>query len=94
MKTAPALVPPITAAELPEDWIAARREIIALGRYPVQAGADHTIEIRSTTPPAHLSDHDRLKMNPWCTLILPNNAPGFATAAERDAVLAALKGAA
>lgn len=73
-------LPPITRAELPEGWIAERREIVQREGYALRASAGASIEIKSLTT------------NEWLRLALPEKAPSFATAAERDAVLAQLTG--
>lgn len=78
---------PITAADCDAEWIATRREIIARSGYAVRARGVGSIEIKSLTPVEHLASHDRLRVNQWLPLMLPNEASCFATAAERDAVL-------
>lgn len=40
---------PITRAQLPEGWIAERREVIAREGYALRAGAAACIEIKSLT---------------------------------------------
>ena len=89
MKTS-LLPPPVTAAECSAKWIATRREVIARLRVPIRAGGGNTIELRSLTPPEQLASWDKLKMNPWCPMLLPNDAHSFASAGDRDVVLAQL----
>lgn len=79
--------PPLTAADVPADWIEPRRAVIARFLFPLRAGEGNTIEIRSLTPPEQLAAWDPLKFNPWVKFLLPNGALAFATAADRDAVL-------
>lgn len=81
---------PITAAEVPANWIDARRAVIARFNFPLRKGEGHTIEIRSLTPPEQLASWDPLKLNPWVKFILPNGALAFATAEDRDAILSKL----
>lgn len=69
---------PIALADLPADWLAVRREMVAREGARVRAGAGPWIEIWSEARAA------------WLRLALPDNAIAFATAAERDTALAAL----
>jgi hypothetical protein len=80
-------IPPVAAAAIDPEWVEVRRDILRRFGFPVRAAAGARIEIRSLTPPEHLSAHDRLKMNPWCFLHLPDGAPSFATDADRDEIL-------
>lgn len=91
---------PAIAAACDEAWIALRREIIeregyALRAYTHTAGAQpvHRIELKSLRPIEQLAAHDPLRINAWCVLALPNEATGFVSASERDAVLARLQSA-
>lgn len=66
----------IAAAQLPEGWIAERRELIVRDGYATRAGENAcTIEIKSLTT------------NEWLLLMLPGGALSFTTAEDRDAVL-------
>lgn len=85
-------IAPVTLAQLPEDWIAERREVVVREGYALRAGAGATIEIKSLTLTVQLAVDDPLKRNQWLRLALPDNAPAFATDADRDAVLTALQG--
>ena len=71
---------PITRAQLPEGWIAERREVIAREGYALRAGAGACIEIKSLTS------------NEWLRLALLDKTTAFTTEADRDAVLAQLTG--
>lgn len=71
---------PIALAELPPDWIAERRAIIARDGVAVRAGAGPWIEVLSINTGA------------WLRLALPERATEFTSVAERDAALAALVG--
>lgn len=84
-------LPPIDAARCDAEWIAIRRKVISDFGFRLRAGDGRRIEIRSLTPADQLATHDRMKMNPWVPLILPDNASGFTTAADRDAVLQQLQ---
>ena len=70
----------ITRDQLPEGWIAERREVIAREGYALRAGAGACIEIKS------------LITNEWLRLALLDKATAFASEADRDAVLAQLQG--
>ena len=70
----------ITAADLPPDWISARREIATRDGHALRAGRGNTIEVQS------------INTGEWLTLQLPDNARNFATAADRDAVLRHIQG--
>ena len=72
-------VAPITRAQLPEGWIAERREVVQRDGYALRAGEGASIEIKSLTT------------NEWLLLALPDKAPGFATEAERDGVIGELQ---
>lgn len=70
---------PITAAQLPEDWIEERREVIAREAFAIRACSfSLNIEIQSQ------------RSGEWLILSLPDKAPAFATVVDRDAVLASL----
>lgn len=71
--TVPALEAQLT--DIPADWPATVREIARREGQPVRAGAANSIEVKSLTD------------NQWRTLLLPNGAKGFATEADRDAIL-------
>ena len=71
---------PITRAQLPEGWIAERREVIVREGYALRAGAAATIEIKSLTT------------NEWLYLALPDKATAFTSEADHDVVLAQLTG--
>lgn len=77
---APAPKPPITAAEVPQEWIDAARETVIRCGLAIRAGSEAVIEIKSATT------------NRWCALCLPGSGTSFATVGDRDAVLAALNG--
>jgi len=66
---------PIAAADLPENWISDRREIIQRDGYALRPSAGCTIEVKS------------LRDNTWLVLTLPDKATAFTTAADRDQVL-------
>ncbi len=69
-------IAPITLADLPDDWIEERREIIAREGNAVRACASSlNIEVKS------------LRENRWLRLPLPCKAPSFSAAADRDFVL-------
>lgn len=71
---------PTTAAELSPEWIARVRGIIARDGHAVRACMDRpTIEIQNPNRPEY-----------WQPLNLQTNTHLFATAADRDAVLAQL----
>lgn len=75
------LVQPVTRAEISDEWIATRREIIVRDGYALRAGVAPTIEIRS------------LVTNEWCVLVLNEaGARVFASAQDRDEVLLQLMG--
>jgi len=70
-------IAPIALADLPDDWIEERREIVAREGNAVRAhAASLNIEVKS------------LRENRWLRLPLPSKAPSFAVAADRDFVLA------
>lgn len=75
---------PIALADLPPDWIAERRAIVAAHGYALRGGAGRaggfTIEVKS------------LVDNEWRVLELPERAREFALEREREAVLRALNG--
>ena len=71
---------PITLAQLPEDWIEERREVIARVGYPVRAHVNGSFNIETQS----------LQTGEWLLMGLPLNAPGFDSAATRDAVLSML----
>lgn len=87
MKSAFVNLEPVKAVECTPEWIELRRGIIRSCGFLVRAGARNTIELRSQTPVEQLAGHDRLKLNPWVPLILPDQARHFASPADRDAVL-------
>jgi hypothetical protein len=72
---------PITRDQLPDGWIAERREVIARESYALRAGAGACIEIKSLTT------------NEWLRLALLDKATAFASETDRDVVLAQLQGA-
>lgn len=72
-------VSPIRHAELPDGWIDDRRTVIRREGFAIRPHAAlPRIEIKS------------LRTNEWLAVGLPGNAPGFASAQDRDLVLAAL----
>lgn len=71
-------VDPITAAQLPEDWIALRREIIANDGHDVRADAGTGIEIST-------------REGAWIPLTLHGGALAFVSREDRDTVLAGLR---
>ncbi|MES2697268.1 MAG: hypothetical protein V4773_27635 [Verrucomicrobiota bacterium] len=87
MKTFIPPPPPIAAADVKPEWIETRRDVIARFNFPLRAGANNTIEIRSLTPPEQLAAWDPLKLNPWVKFILPDGAMSFVTEADRDLIL-------
>jgi hypothetical protein len=73
------VMPAITFADLPPEWIEERREIVARDGYALRAGATFTIEVKSLTT------------NRWLLLPLPGKACGFTDAAQLALALAALQ---
>lgn len=86
----PGLKTAIDAAACDAEWIETRREIVARCGMVLRAGDGHRIEIRFPGG-APIPEADRGKTSPWCWLMLPNEAPAFATAEDRDAILARLR---
>ncbi len=70
--------PPITAADVSQDWIDSAAEAIARYGQPTRAGDGNTIEVK------------RINDGTWMPLMLPTNATEFMTAIDRDTVLAAI----
>jgi hypothetical protein len=69
-------IKPITLADLPEDWIEERREVIAREGNAVRLSTDSlNIEVKS------------LRIDRWLRLGLPGAAPEFASHKEREFVL-------
>ena len=73
------VLPPITFADLPPEWIEERREIVARDGYALRAGCGLNIEVKSLTT------------NRWLLLPLPGKASGFTDKAQLAAALAALR---
>jgi hypothetical protein len=80
----PVFLPPMKATDIPDEWCADVRKIIARDGYPVRArtctNGDHVIEAKSLTT------------NVWHPLGLPNSSGRFATAEDRDIIFAKLTG--
>ena len=74
------------------EWISTRHEIIVRDGINVRAGADNSIELSFGKREGQLAEHDRLKINPWVRMTLPNSGTEFDSADARDRVLQALKG--
>ncbi len=72
--------PPITAADVPDQWIADVRTIILREGRAVRGGPNGTVEIKS------LSD------NSWGKLMLPGSGFSFSDDGEREKVLRRLEG--
>lgn len=73
--------PPITAAEVPPEWTAIVRKIIADEKREVRGPAGRAvIEVRS------------LRDNSWHPLMLFSSASHFVTVEDRDAVLKQILG--
>jgi hypothetical protein len=73
------LISPATAEQCDPEWIALRREIIQRDGHAIRPGPAHTIQVKG-----------RESWDVWATLTLPNDVLHFATAEDRDAVLAKL----
>lgn len=82
-------LPPITLAQVPPDWIALRREILAREGRVVRAGEGNTIEAKSTRTLGVIEDRP-VESNEWFYITLPTGAFAFQHTLERDAVLHAL----
>jgi hypothetical protein len=67
--------PPITAAEVPPEWIADVRAIALRDGHAVRAGAEATIEVQS------------INTGLFGRLMLPGSGHHFTSEAERDGVL-------
>jgi len=78
----PQRVPPpkLALAALPATWPATVREIVQREGAAMRAGAGASIEVQS------------INTGEFMPLLLPGGAMEFATAAERDAVLAQIVG--
>ncbi len=74
-----ALLPPVTLAEVTEEWLAERREIVVSGGFKLRPGVTLTIEVESMP-----RGKERAQ---WCLLTLPNHGHFFDCAATRDEVL-------
>lgn len=73
--------PPLTASDVPPEWIALVRDIIVREGRAVRGPADRpVIEVKG------------LRDNSWRSLKLYSSAHAFATTADRDAVLKQLVG--
>ncbi len=80
----PALLPPVTLAEVSAEWLAERREIVVRCGHALRAGPLlATIEVEALP---------RAKERAvWCTLGLPGGGKLFDSTETRDAVLLRLR---
>lgn len=83
--------PPITRAQLPEDWVEVRRVIIHRDGYAIRPGGGNTIEIKSITPREQMAAEDPLRLNVWIPISLAGGAVAFTSTEDRDAVLGELQ---
>ena len=71
--------PPITASEVPPEWIEMVRTMLTRDGMPARGHADRpTIQVKS------------LSTNQWMPLMLPNSGFTFSSRADMDAVLRAI----
>jgi len=74
-------VAPISLSQLPDGWLADRREIIARDGHDVRADGGAGIEVSA-------------RDGAWLPLMLHGGSMAFASREDRDVALASLKGAA
>ncbi|MCX6952597.1 MAG: hypothetical protein NTV51_10605 [Verrucomicrobia bacterium] len=70
-------ITPITAAQVPREWIDVRRALIHGKGHALRAGGEGraTIEIKSISLKEELATHDPLRLNQWLTLALRAEPP-------------------
>jgi hypothetical protein len=70
------LIPPVTSADVSDEWICIVAGILRRDGHAIRGGAGNTLEVQHPNRP-----------DEWGKVMLPSNGFDFVTAEERDLVL-------